>query len=81
MPPTRSSFDTVNVDPLIRQITLGHAPEGGAPGGGPGMTAVYTHTRLETQRREILRAVRLRPESLTQEKRFLESITIGREVE
>ena len=62
MPPTRKYlFDTVNVDPLIRQITLGHAPEGGVPGGGPGMTAVYTHTRLETQRREILPPVHCGP--------------------
>jgi hypothetical protein len=42
------------------------------------MTAVYTHTRLETQRREILRAVRLWPESLTQATLFLESVAMDR---
>ncbi len=42
-----------NVDVLVRQITLGHAPVSG--GGALGMTAVYTHTRRETQRREFFR--------------------------
>lgn len=28
------------------------------------MTSIYTHTRPETQRREILRAVQLWPDSL-----------------
>ena len=55
----RHSFATLlqdaNVDPLIRQITLGHAPTGTIEG-ALGMTTVYTHTRPETQRKEILRA-------------------------
>jgi integrase len=34
-----------NVDPLVRQLTLGHRPTSGA---GLGMTARYTHTRPET---------------------------------
>lgn len=51
------------VDPLIRQITLGHAPTG-ATEGALGMTSVYTHTRPETQRREIRRALQLWPASL-----------------
>jgi integrase len=61
----RHSFATLlqdaNVDPLIRQQTLGHSP---ASGGGLGMTGNYTHTRGETQRRQIGRALRLWPESL-----------------
>ena len=63
----RHSFATLlqdaNVDPLIRQITLGHAPAGTIEG-ALGMTTIYTHTRPETQRREILRAIRLWPKSL-----------------
>jgi len=50
-----------NVDPLIRQQTLGHRPASGA---GLGMTASYTHTRPETQREQIERALRRWPESL-----------------
>ena len=63
----RHTFATLlqdaNVDPLIRQQTLGHvgaARERGALG----MTGVYTHTRPETQRREVLRAIDLWPASL-----------------
>lgn len=63
----RHSFATLlqdaNVDPLIRQITLGHVPVGTMEG-ALGMTSIYTHTRPETQRREILRALRLWPRSL-----------------
>lgn len=62
----RHSFATLlqdaNVDPLVRQITLGHKPAGA--GGALGMTAVYTHTRATTQRKEIERALRSWPESL-----------------
>jgi len=60
----RHTFATMlqdaNVDPLIRQITLGHQPQGGA--GALGMTSVYTHTRPETQAREIERALRTWPD-------------------
>ena len=63
----RHTFATLlqdaGVDPLVRQITLGHAPTNGAEG-ALGMTAVYTHTRPETQKREIVRALRLWPNSL-----------------
>jgi len=63
----RHTFATLlqdaNVDPLIRQLTMGHQPTGQA-GGALGMTAVYTHTRLKTQSREIERALRLWPASL-----------------
>jgi integrase len=52
-----------NVDPLIRQTVLGHRPAD--PGSGAlGMTSVYTHSRPETIRREVLRALALWPESL-----------------
>jgi integrase len=61
----RHSFATLlqdaNVDPLVRQETLGHRPTSGA---GLGMTASYTHTRPETQREQIERALRRWPESL-----------------
>ena len=70
----RHSFATLlqdaNVDPLIRQITLGHASSGTA-GDALGMTSIYTHTRPETQRQEILRAVRLWPESLKLAERYV----------
>jgi integrase len=63
----RHTFATLlqdaNVDPLLRQVTLGHAPTGTAEG-ALGMTSVYTHSRPETQQREILRAIRLWPLSL-----------------
>jgi integrase len=69
----RHSFATLlqdaNVDPLIRQITLGHAPVGSSEG-ALGMTSIYTHTRPETQRREIIRAMALWPQSLGLERLF-----------
>jgi len=43
-----------NVDPLVRQVTLGHH----TTGQGLGMTAHYTHTRPETQRKQIEEALR-----------------------
>jgi integrase len=63
----RHSFATLlqdaGVDPLIRQLTLGHRPA--APAAGAlGMTSVYTHTRPETHRAEIRRALKLWPRSL-----------------
>jgi integrase len=63
----RHTFATLlqdaNIDPLIRQLTLGHRPVA-ASSGALGMTTVYTHSRPETQRREIIRALRLWPDSL-----------------
>ena len=52
----RHTFATIlqdaNVDPLIRNELMGHAPLGvGLSGRSLGMTAVYTHTRPETKRR------------------------------
>jgi integrase len=61
----RHTFATLlqdaNVDPLVRQQTLGHRPTAGA---GLGMTATYTHTRPETQREQIFAALRRWPEAL-----------------
>jgi integrase len=61
----RHSFATLlqdaNVDPLIRQITMGHSP---TSAGGLGMTARYTHSRAETLRTQIEQALRTWPESL-----------------
>jgi integrase len=63
----RHTFATVlqdaNVDPLIRQITMGHSPSGDGKD-ALRMTSVYTHTRPETQKREIERAMRQWPLSL-----------------
>ena len=54
----RHTFATIlqdaNVDPLIRNELMGHVPAGmPVPGGGLSMTAVYTHTRPETKRRQL----------------------------
>lgn len=50
-----------NVDPLVRNLLMGHtAGKGGRPGAGLGMTAVYTHTRPETVRRQLDTAISLR---------------------
>jgi integrase len=61
----RHSFATLlqdaNVDPLIRQQTLGHRPTNS---NGLGMTGNYTHTRPETQREQIEQALRRWPGSL-----------------
>jgi integrase len=61
----RHTFATLmqdaNVDPVVRQVTLGHRP---TDGGVLGMTARYTHTRAETQRRQVEDALRQWPESL-----------------
>jgi integrase len=61
----RHSFATLlqdaNVDPLIRQQTMGHRPPTGPT---LGMTANYTHTRPETQRQQIEQALRQWPASL-----------------
>jgi integrase len=61
----RHSFATLlqdaNVDPLIRQQTLGHRPTNNS---GLGMIANYTHTRGETQREQIEQALRRWPDSL-----------------
>lgn len=62
----RHTFATLlqlaNVDPLVRQLTMGHSPQGG--NGALGMTAVYTHTQPEFHSSEICRASLMWPESL-----------------
>jgi integrase len=56
------------VDPLVRNLLMGHAPAGvRAPGHGLGMTAVYTHTRPETVREQLLEAFSGRPVLITAE--------------
>jgi integrase len=62
----RHSFATLlqdaNVDPLIRQLTLGQKP---TDSNGLGIIGNYTHTRRETQRAQIEAALRRWTESLT----------------
>ena len=61
----RHTFATLlqdaNVDPLIRQQVMGHKP---TLNGALGMTAAYTHTRPETRKEQVGRALRQWPESL-----------------
>ena len=63
----RHTFATLlqdaNVDPLIRQLTLGHKPTNDARS-ALGMTACYSHSRMVTRKREIERALRLWPGAL-----------------
>ncbi len=50
------------VDPLVRNLLMGHAAAGErAAGHGLGMTAVYTHTRPETVREQLFGALAGRP--------------------
>jgi integrase len=62
----RHTFATLlqdaNVDPLIRQQVMGHKP---TLRSGLGMTANYTHTRPETRKEQVERALRRWPESLS----------------
>ena len=62
----RHTFATIlqdaNVDPLIRNELMGHVPAASAsPGMGLAMTAVYTHTRPETKRHQLEKAMSARP--------------------
>lgn len=62
----RHTFATIlqdaNVDPLVRNELMGHAPSGlGLSGRSLGMTAVYTHTRPETKQRCLESAFACRP--------------------
>lgn len=54
-----TSLQDANVDPLIRNQLMGHAPPqgGGKASGALGMTAVYTHSRPETVRRQLTQAL------------------------
>lgn len=59
-----------NVDPLIRNELMGHAPAGGgSPNGGLGMTGMYTHNRPATVRRQLEGALRNRPATLVAKER------------
>jgi integrase len=50
------------VDPLIRNLLMGHAAVGARKAGhGLGMTAVYSHSRPETVRRQLEEANADRP--------------------
>ena len=50
------------VDPLIRNELMGHVAAGERTAGhGLAMTAVYTHTRPETQRQQLEAALSNRP--------------------
>lgn len=61
----RHTFATLlqagGVDPLIRQLILGHKP---TTDRGLGMTSVYTHPWPWVQRQQVERALRLWPQSL-----------------
>lgn len=51
-----------NVDPLIRNELMGHAPGGSrGTGAGLGMTATYTHTRSQTRQKQLEGALQARP--------------------
>ena len=57
-----TSLQDANVDPLIRCELLGHSTgASSASGNGLGMTANYTHTRLETKRKQLQAALEVRP--------------------
>ena len=58
-----TQLQDANVDPLIRQLTLGHKPTNDTRS-ALGMTACYSHSRMETRKREIERALRLWPGAL-----------------
>jgi len=48
-----TGLQEAGVDPLIRNELMGHVPAGSKGGGELAMTAVYTHTRPETKRRQL----------------------------
>jgi integrase len=53
------------VDPLVRNLLMGHAAAGERSAGhGLGMTAMYTHTRPETIREQLVAALAERPAAL-----------------
>jgi len=58
-----TSLQEANVDPLIRQELMGHAP-GPRSGNGLGMTTVYTHTRDATRRSQLEKAMVTRKRTL-----------------
>ena len=71
----RHQFATVlqegRVDPLVRNLLMGHAQAGTrSQGHGLGMTAVYTHTRPETVREQLLAACADRPVIAVAQEKF-----------
>jgi len=56
-----TTLQDANVDPLIRNELMGHAPAYSNGAGSLGMTAVYTHTRPETKRKQLEVAIHNRP--------------------
>ena len=73
----RQSFAMIlqdaNGDPLVRNELMGHVPAGlSTPGGGLAMTAVYTHTRPETTRRQLETAITDRPAVQEAQRRLVE---------
>jgi integrase len=69
-----TSLQDANVDPLVRNELMGHAPAYmGMYGGSLGMTAVYTHTRPETKRRQLEAALAKRPAIVVAAKRLADA--------
>ena len=65
-----TALQDANVDPLIRNELMGHAPTRvSGMCAGLGMTTVYTHTRPETKRRQLETALAARPASRYAEQR------------
>jgi integrase len=56
-----TALQDANVDPLIRNELMGHAPASAIGGNSLGMTANYTHTRLDTKRRQLEMAFEQNP--------------------
>ena len=57
-----TNLQDANVDPLIRSELMGHSTGASSmSGNGLGMTANYTHTRLDTKRKQLEAALVLRP--------------------
>jgi integrase len=66
-----TALQDANVDPLIRNELMGHAPASfGLSGAGLGMTAVYTHTRPETKRKQLEQALEKRQAAAIAAERF-----------
>jgi integrase len=69
-----TALQDANVDPLVRNALMGHVSGmGQRPGAGLGMTAVYTHTRAETVRQQLLQAMLHRPGVLAAVARLAET--------
>lgn len=57
-----TSLQEGRVDPLVRNLLMGHTPAGRRTAGhGLGMTAVYTHTSPQTIREQMFEALQSRP--------------------